>query len=196
MNSEKLYCVFLQLSIIIIFASRSLVEAMSSLPAEAAAVSYRRAMDDSESLALTSTHGKSSGRASRHAHTTYRSGHNSAMAECEVAYEERIAQHCRYPGTIEPCYNEDLGDLKVYEDAHHSHHHRSPVQSWIKSLSHHCCIKNDNACALHRLEKLCCRTPECLKKCYGEKLALEIASKDPNMFQYFELLVRPTSEEN
>ncbi|KAI1698388.1 cholesterol 7-desaturase [Ditylenchus destructor] len=96
------------------------------------------------------------------------------MMECQRAYEEVISHHCRYPGMIDPCYNQN-GD-------HSSHSPRIDISKKIQSTVRQCC---ESSCPLDRLEKLCCRTSTCLKKCYGTHL-LDGIPQDADAYKYLD----------
>ncbi|KAI1731220.1 hypothetical protein Ddc_00022 [Ditylenchus destructor] len=102
---------------------------------------------------------------------------NEDSRECRQAYEDVIFNHCRYPGMTEPCYQneeeqEENGNTKPIN-----------ITEKIQSTVRECCHKT---CPLDQLEMICCRTSECLKRCYGSKLDI-----DPDSYKYFDVLSRP-----
>uniref|UniRef100_A0A915DNI5 Insulin-like domain-containing protein n=1 Tax=Ditylenchus dipsaci TaxID=166011 RepID=A0A915DNI5_9BILA len=131
---------------------------------------------------LNKNHMESSSKARSHRSLRTRHQHdhewNSNEQECHMAYEERISHHCRYPGTTEPCY----------ENAEETSTEQGLKR--VKSMSKHCCQKT---CSLEELEKLCCRTSDCLKKCYGNRLTEweDIDKADSSLYRYFDVLVKP-----
>ncbi|KAI1726097.1 hypothetical protein DdX_02792 [Ditylenchus destructor] len=100
--------------------------------------------------------------------------------ECHLAYEERISQHCSYPGMLEPCYTQNVLNMTDSEKTTFSHA--------IESIVKECC---QVPCSVDYFERLCCRTPDCIKQCYG----IEIGSGDQKMnsFRYFDVLTRVLS---
>uniref|UniRef100_A0A915CUE5 Insulin-like domain-containing protein n=1 Tax=Ditylenchus dipsaci TaxID=166011 RepID=A0A915CUE5_9BILA len=102
------------------------------------------------------------------------------LKECHLAYEDRIAHHCRYPGMVEPCYETPAVEVNANST--------NPIQEvdLVRAVSRQCCRKT---CPLKDLEKLCCRTSECLKKCYGSKFT--DMDKDASLYRYFDVLIKP-----
>ncbi|KAI1722407.1 hypothetical protein Ddc_06564 [Ditylenchus destructor] len=109
-------------------------------------------------------------------HKSRRSSENGQnLMECQRAYEEVISHHCRYPGMIDPCYSQN-GD----------HSPRINITKKIQSTVRQCC---ESSCPLDRLEKLCCRTSACLKKCYGTHLLLDGIPQDADAYKYLDVVV-------
>ncbi|KAI1707057.1 hypothetical protein DdX_12646 [Ditylenchus destructor] len=93
---------------------------------------------------------------------------NGKIRRCVRAYGDLIFSHCRYPGMTEPCFRkielQKGSGLEVISGI------TSPnVTEKIVFLNtiRKCC---QGTCTLAHLERLCCRTSDCQRQCYGEHL--------------------------
>jgi hypothetical protein len=63
-----------------------------------------------------------------------------------------------------------------------------PVSEWttaVEEAAKKCC--DAGPCSVEDFEDLCCRTMECLERCYGPTFLQRIR----NRFRYFDILIRP-----
>uniref|UniRef100_A0A914HX09 Uncharacterized protein n=1 Tax=Globodera rostochiensis TaxID=31243 RepID=A0A914HX09_GLORO len=117
-------------------------------------------------------HNHHQGRLHQHKRSTkrLRTRPRDFQSECLVGYRERIEFHCRFPNTDKPC-------LREHADADSARQ--------LDVLATDCCAAG-GLCTVDDIEALCCRTMDCLAKCYGPSFTAQIQSR----FRYADILLR------
>ncbi|KAI1716755.1 hypothetical protein Ddc_10330 [Ditylenchus destructor] len=114
-------------------------------------------------------------------HTNSSGTDSYEMRQCVRAYGDLIFSHCRYPGMAEPCFREiELEKGSVLGEISGITSPNLTEKIVILNTVRKCC---QGTCTLAHLEKLCCRTSDCLRQCYGKELA--VGQDSP---KYFDVL--------